>query len=199
MPSFLKFALIVVVAAEVSGCSFLSKRSNGAVKPDAATAQTAVDRAAEELSLKQLDQAMLVFRVAFEKANDTWQGAGDDTVPGCKIISKDAENGLAAVKPWLDRRVREEGERAGDNPKIYRVPIDEETCDRDCTCGLGVKILEAAQLDKQSHAQVKDLKRLRTRFEAKSELLTNERAELCAENATWVCKSDLLKTLRNMP
>ena len=172
----------------------VSRRSEKVVDP--AVKRDAMEQSLSELSLVKLDQANLVFRVAFEKSLDTWQGPGDDVVPGCKITGKEGENGLAAIKPWLDRRAYEEAKRALDAPKSYTLPIDVENCERDCTCALGLKILDTAELDSQSHQKVKELKKLRTRLEAKSELMTRDRADLCAEGSTWICSSELLKSLQ---
>lgn len=163
---------------------------------DAGSKQSAVDQAFSRLSLVKLDQAALVFRVAFDKSLDAWQGPVDDAVPGCRISGRDAESGIAAVNPWLDLRAGEEAKKALAAPKSYKFPVDVETCERDCTCGLGVKILNAANLDGQNKPRAKELKKLRTRFEAKSELMTHDRAELCAEGATWICTSEVLKALQ---
>lgn len=136
---------------------------------------------------------------AFDKSLETWAGPSDDVVTGCKISGKEAENGLVALKPWLERRAGEEAKRAMDSPKNYQLPIDVESCERDCSCGLSLKILESANLDDQSYSKTKDLKRTRARLEAKSELMTSERAELCAEGSTWICGSDLMKALKGTP
>ena len=173
-----------------ASCSLTSKKADVEVDP------SAVDGALGGLSLLQLHEAGLVFKVAFEKSMDSWQGPIDDAVPGCKITGVEAENGIAALKPWLDRRTKEEAEKLLSSPKGHKLPVSSETCEQDCSCGLGAQILSAANLDGERHSRVKDLKRLRTRFEAKAELLTNERAELCAEGAKWICTSDFLKSLK---
>jgi hypothetical protein len=189
-----KFMMSAVLVLSLAGCSMFKGREDSPADPRAG--KTTLDQAMGELSMAKLDQASLVFRVAFEKSRDAWQGPGEDVVPGCKISGKEAENGLAAVKPWLERRANEEAKRAIDGPKAYQLPINVETCERDCSCELGLKILEAADLDSQSYQKVKELKRLRTRLEAKSELMTRDRAELCAEGSTWICSSEVLNALR---
>lgn len=168
-------------------------------KPATPVPAQVLDRAMSELSLQQLNEAETVFRSAFDKSLESWQGAGDDSVLGCKITGREAETVLAALRPWIDLKSGEEAKRLLDSPKSYRLPVDVETCEQTCTCGLGLKIFESANLDNQSHQKVKEFKRQRTRLEAKSELLTTDRAEICAEAATWVCKSDLLKALRSKP
>lgn len=193
----LGFIFVFVTFAGLAGCSFVTKRS--VPKPDPSVAQTALDQSMSQLSLQQLYDAALVFRVAFDRSNDSWHGPEDDVPSGCKISSKEAENGLAALKPWIEKRTSEEAERLERSPKSYRPPVDAETCDRNCSCIIGIKIFEAAKLDDYAHAKVKELKRLRTRFEAQGELLTNERSEICAEAATWICRSEMLKALKAVP
>lgn len=157
---------------------------------------SALDKAVSELSLSQLSEAETVFRVAYDKSLESWQGAGDDVVPGCKISGSQAERALEALRPWVAKRTKDEAARLGDSPRSYQLPINVESCDTDCSCGIGLRILEEARLDEYSHQKVKELKRMRLRLEAKSELLTGARAELCAESATWICKSDVLKALK---
>lgn len=155
-----------------------------------------LEEALSRLSLRELDQAALVFRVAFDKSLESWQGADDLVVAGCAISGALAENGLAEVRPWLERRALEEANRVVEAPKTYKLPIDEQNCAKDCSCGLGLRVLEAAELDKQSHSRVKDLKRLRATLESRAELVSAERAEFCTESLTWVCSSEVLKLLR---
>lgn len=195
-PSFRAPALLLTMAMVLSGCSYLSKRSQSVSENSPEAKASALDRAISELSLAQLSEAETVFRVAYDKSLESWQGAGEDAVPGCKIGGPEAEKALAALRPWVTRRAREEATRLNDSPRAYQLPINVESCDADCSCGFGLKILEEARLDEQSHQKVKDLKRSRARLEAKSELLTGARAELCAESATWICKSDVLKALK---
>ena len=175
----------------------LSRRSES--KAAAPVPAQALDRAMSELSLQQLGEAETVFRAAFDKSLESWQGAGDDSLLGCKITGREAETALSALRPWIDLKTGEEAKRLLESPKSYQLPVDAETCEQSCSCALGIKIFEAANLDNQSHQKVKDFKRQRTRLEAKSELLTADRAEICAEAATWICKSDLLKALRPKP
>lgn len=173
------------------GCQSVDR----AEKPERATGDT-LETVLGRLSLKELDQAALVFRVAFDKSLESWQGPEDLIVAGCSIPGPLAENGLAEVRPWLERRASEEAKRVVEAPKTYRLPIDEENCVRDCSCGLGLRILEAADLESQPHSRVKDLKRLRSTLESRAELVSSERAEFCTESMTWICSSDLLKLLR---
>lgn len=188
---------IFALSFMMNGCSALSKRNEA--KSSAPAPAQALDRAISELSLQQLGEAETVFRAAFDKSLESWQGAGDDSVLGCKITGREAETALSAMRPWIDLKLGEEAKRLLDSPKSYQLPVDVETCEQACTCGLGIKIFESANLDNQSHQKVKEFKRLRTRLEAKSELLTADRAEICAEAATWICKSELLKALRPKP
>lgn len=188
-PSLL-FAWVVGLVL-LTGCQ-TPDRGERAERPTADKLEETLSR----LSLRELDQAALVFRVAFDKSLESWQGPGDLVVAGCSIPGGLAENGLAEVRPWLDRRATEEARRVVEAPKAYKLPIDEENCAKDCSCGLGLRILEAAELDKQSHSRVKDLKRLRTTLESRAELISSERAEFCTESLTWVCFSELLKQLR---
>ena len=192
----LHICLAVLIAGSLGACSLFKRRAP--LKPDPVAAKSALDSALSRLSIQELFQAALVFRVAFDKANDSWHGADDDAVHGCKITGKEAEAALSALAPWMDKRARDEAERLENAPKSYRPPADAETCDRDCSCALGIRIFEFAKLDDQPHARVKDLKRMRTRFEAQSELLTGDRAEICAEAATWICQSDVLKALKGV-
>lgn len=168
-------------------------------KTDVASETSSIDTALSSLSVVQLHEASLAFKVAYEKSMDSWQGPIDDAIPGCKISGTEAENGIAAVKPWLERRTKEEAQKLLSSPKSYSIPVNSETCEQDCSCGLGVQIMSAANLDGERHSRVKDLKRLRTRFEAKAELLTTARAELCTEGAKWICQSDFLKSLKAAP
>ena len=165
-------------------------------RPDPAAARSALDQTLAGMSLKQLDESYLVLKVAYNKSLESWQGGSDDVVAGCKITGKEAEAGLAALRPWLDKAVDIEAKRIADSPKSYRVPVDDESCEKDCTCGLGLRILGAAKLDDQSFAKVKEFKRLRGRLESKNELLSPERFEICADQATWICSSDFLKALK---
>ncbi len=190
MKSSLLFAWVVGLAL-LTSCQ-TPDRGERAERPTADKLEETLSR----LSLRELDQAALVFRVAFDKSLESWQGPGDLVVAGCSIPGGLAENGLAEVRPWLDRRATEEARRVVEAPKTYKLPIDEENCAKDCSCGLGLRILEAAELDKQSHSRVKDLKRLRTTLESRAELISSERAEFCTESLTWVCSSELLKQLR---
>jgi hypothetical protein len=185
MIRFFSASLAVLVLA--CGCT------TSAPRQEAAPVATAMEKTLAELSLKQLDQAALFFRVAFDKSLESWQGAGDQMLAGCKVSGEKAENVLAEVRPWLDRRAGEEARRVVEAPKTYRLPIDEEACSQDCSCGLGLRVLEAAELEKQSHSRVKDLKKLRSKLKAKVELISAERAEYCAETMTWICTSGLLK------
>ena len=181
------------MAASLSLLLLVSACSTSAPRQEAAPAATAMEKTLAELSLKQLDQAALFFRVAFDKSLESWQGAGDQVLAGCKVSGEKAENALAEIRPWLDRRAAEEARRVVEAPKTYRLPIDEEACSQDCSCGLGLRVLEAAELEKQSHSRVKDLKKLRSKLEAKVELISAERAEFCAETMTWICTSNLVK------
>lgn len=185
------FSILPLVVIALAGCGLTRKR----VAP-AAASRSAMDQALTGMSLKQLDEANLVLKVAFNKSLESWQGGSDDIVAGCKITGKEAENGLSVIKPWHERAIDAEAERLRQNPKSYRVPVDEENCERDCSCGLGLKIFEKAGLDHQSHSKMKDFKRTRSRLEAKAELITSERAEICSESATWICTSDFLKALK---
>lgn len=184
-------AMLPFLLTALAGCGLARKRVEPAV-----ASKTALEQALSGMSLKQLDEANLVLRVAFNKSLESWQGGSDDIVAGCKITGKEAENGLTALNTWLDRAIDAEAQRLQQNPKSYRVPVDEEYCERDCSCGLGLKILDKAGLDDQSHSKMKEFKRTRSRLEAKAELITSERAEICSESATWVCTSDFLKALK---
>ena len=188
-----KFFRVCAMAASLSLLLLVSACSTSAPRQEAAPAATAMEKTLAELSLKQLDQAALFFRVAFDKSLESWQGAGDQVLAGCKVSGEKAENALAEIRPWLDRRAAEEARRVVEAPKTYRLPIDEEACSQDCSCGLGLRVLEAAELEKQSHSRVKDLKKLRSKLEAKVELISAERAEFCAETMTWICTSNLVK------
>ena len=199
--SFREFSAGAVVVMTtiftLSACSGFSTRSQETAENTKEAKDAALDRALSELSLVRLGEAENAFRVAYDKSLESWQGgADDDAVSGCKISGPEAERALSAIRPWLTQRAREEASRLNDSPRNYRLPMDVESCDADCTCGLGLKVLEEAKLDEQSHQKVKDLKRTRVRLEAKEELLTRSRAELCAEGATWICKSDVLKALK---
>lgn len=189
---------LIVLPALLSlpACSYLSKRSQSSAENSPEAKASALDKAISELSLTQLSEAETVFRVAYDKSLESWQGAGDDLIPGCKIGGPEAEKALAALRPWVTKRAKDEANRLNDSPRSYQLPINAESCDADCSCGFGLKILEEARLDEQSHQKVKEFKKARVRLEAKSELLTGARAELCAESATWICKSDVLKALK---
>ncbi|MDX9730238.1 MAG: hypothetical protein RBT63_00570 [Bdellovibrionales bacterium] len=189
--SVVSFYMLIAVTVALTACS-----SKGPKEVSPEELESALDRAASRLSLQELDQAALVFRVAFDKALDSWGGPTDQAVPGCRITGKEAENGLAAIRPWRDRRALEQAELLLASPKSYKLPVNVETCERDCSCSVGLAVYEAAELDKKSHAKVRELKRMRSRLEAKSELISSERAELCAEGVTWICQSDLLKALK---
>jgi len=180
-------------SASIALLIMVSACSTSAPRQEAAPPVSAIEKTLAELSLKQLDQAALFFRVAFDKSLESWQGAGDQVLAGCKVSGEKAENALAEIRPWLDRRASEEARRVVEAPKTYRLPIDEEACSQDCSCSLGLRVLEAAELERQSHSRVKDLKKLRAKLEAKVELISAERAEFCAEAMTWICSSDLLK------
>lgn len=185
--------LPICAAIVLSLLFFTSACSTGTPRQEAIPVTTPMEKTLAELSLKQLDQAALFFRVAFDKSLESWQGAGDQMLAGCKVPGEKAENALAEIRPWLDRRAGEEARRVVEAPKTYRLPIDEDACAQDCSCGLGLRVLEAAELEKQSHSRVKDLKNLRSKLEAKVELISAERAEFCAETMTWICSSGLLK------
>lgn len=184
--------LLLLLLVALSGCS----STPGKLATD--QSPTSIDAALAKLSLPELEEAALVFKVAFEKSTDSWQGPIDEAVPGCKINALDAENGIAALKPWLVRRSDEEAKKLLSSPKTHQLPVASDGCEQSCTCGLGARILAAANLENESHSKVKDLKRLRARFEAKAELMTSERAELCSEGAKWICSSDLLKAIKAM-
>lgn len=186
----MKNLVLAVSMLVFTSCSGPSK------KTEVAEAPSPLDVTLGGLSLLQLHEASLAFKVAYEKSMDSWQGPIDDAIPGCKISGFEAENGIAALKPWLAQRTKEEAEKLLSSPKSHTLPVNSETCEQDCSCELGVQILSAANLDGERHSRVKDLKRLRTRFEAKAELLTGERAELCAEGSKWICTSDFLKSLK---
>lgn len=188
-----RFFPIRFISACVALLLLTSACSTSAPRQEPAPVATPLEKTLAELSLKQLDQAALFFRVAFDKSLESWQGAGEQTLAGCKVSGEKAENALAEIRPWLDRRAAEEALRVGEAPKTYRLPIDEETCSQDCSCGLGLRVLEAAELEKQRHSRVKDLKKLRSKLEAKVELISAERAEFCAETMTWICTSGLLR------
>lgn len=196
-----QFAAIIrensFLARRLSGCLALllaaTACSTSAPREAAPPVVSGMEKTLAELSLKQLDQAALFFRVAFDKSLESWQGAGDQMLAGCKVSGEKAENALAEIRPWLDRRAAEEARRVVEAPKTYRLPIDEEACSQDCSCSLGLRVLEAAELEKQAHSRVKDLKKLRSKLEAKVELVSAERAEFCAETMTWICTSNLLK------
>ena len=81
-------------------------------------------------------------------------------------------------------------------PQTYRLPINDQNCANDCTCGVGLRVLEAAKIDEQTSSRFKEWKRLRAQLEAKAELQTSDRSEICAEGLTWVCKSELLSALK---
>ncbi len=196
-PTFSSRLIVRMSLAAVSTALVIamSACSTKPTRDEAAPVVSQLDKILAELSLKELDQAALVFRVAYDKSLESWQGAGDQLVAGCKITGEKAENGLAEIRPWLERRASEEARRVVEAPKTYRLPIDEEACSNDCSCALGLRVLEAAELDKQSHSKVKDLKKLRAKLESKVELISSERAEFCTESMTWICTSDLLKNL----
>lgn len=183
------FAALILMFG-LSGCGSARKRTEPPV------AKSAIESSLAVMSLRKLDEAALVLKVAFNKSLESWQGGADDIVAGCRISGKDAERGLAIIGPRLENAVLEEAKRLVDSPKTYRLPIDEETCERDCSCGLALGILEKARLDEQSHSRVKEFKRIRARLEAKSELITSERAEICSDAATWICSSEFLKALK---
>jgi hypothetical protein len=184
--------LVAACALTLSiGCQS-TERSN---RPER-TMVDALEAELGRLSLKELDQAALVFRVAFDKSLESWQGPEDLIVAGCSIPGPIAENGLVEVRPWLERRASEEAKRVVEAPKTYQLPIDEGNCAQSCSCGLGLRILEAANLEGQPHSRVKDLKRLRSTLESRAELVSSERAEFCTESMTWICSSELLKLLR---
>ena len=175
----------------VTGCQSASRGDR-----DPRPAEDALEVVLSRLSLKELDQAALVFRVAFDKSLESWQGPDDLVVAGGGRFRGLAENGLGGGRSGPDRRPEGRAKGVAEAPKTYKLPIDEENCTKDCSCGLGLRILEAADLDKQSHSRVKDLKRLRATLESRAELISAERAEFCTESLTWVCSSELLKQLR---
>lgn len=183
--------LVFLSIALTAGCGIFGKRTEQVVAP-----RSALDDSLSAMSLKQLDEANLVMKVAFAKSLESWQGGADDIVAGCKISGRQAEAGISAIASFLDRAVEVEARKLNEKPKEYRLPIEEETCERDCSCGLGLRVLGAAGIDEQSHSKVKELKRLRSRLEAKAELITSERSEICSETATWVCTSDFMKALK---
>ncbi|MBL7689429.1 MAG: hypothetical protein JNJ49_15440 [Bdellovibrionaceae bacterium] len=182
--------LLLSMIAALTACSGATK------KKEADIPSTSIDAAASKLSLGELEAAALALRVAFDRSVDTWQGSTDQAIPGCHIPGEVAERGLQELRPWIDRRAAEEAKKLLANPKNYRLPINEESCAADCTCGVGLRVLEAAKLDELSHSKMKDWKRVRAQLEAKAELQTSERSELCAEGITWICKSDLLSAIK---
>lgn len=166
------------------------------VKSNAGGQDAPVSNVISSYTLDQLEQAALVFRVAYERSLESWQGVGDQAVPGCTISGVEAENGLNLIRPWIERKSEDEAKRLLDSPKKYKFAVNERTCDRDCSCNGPLHIFEAAKLEAYSHSKVKTLKALRAQFEATAELMSRERVDLCAEAATWVCASDLLKTVK---
>ena len=190
MKRILKPLLLLSVTAVLTACGGAGK------KKEAEIPATSIDTAASKLSLGELEAAALAFRVAFDRSVDTWQGSTDQAIPGCHINGEVAERGLQELRPWIDRRAAEEAKKLLASPKNYRLPIAEESCAADCTCGVGLRILEAAKIDEQSHSKMKDWKRVRAQLEAKAELQTSERSELCAEGITWICKSELLSAVK---
>ena len=170
-------------------------RGSDAINPK----NTALELVVSKMTMVDLERATLVFKVAFEKASDSWQGTDDDAVPGCKITGREAEAALEALNPLMVQRVQDEAKKLLSSPKGYRFPTDVGSCERDCSCTLNLRILQAAKIDDLSPSKAKNLKRLRAQYEAKNELLTSERAEICAESAAWICSSELLKVLKNKP
>lgn len=156
----------------------------------------ALDRALSHLTVKELDQAALVFRVAYDKSLETWQGPSDLIVAGCTIGGNLAEKGLSVIRPWLDQRVEEEARRISESVKEIELPIDRANCTSNCSCGLGLRILEAPVLEGKPLSRSQRFKKLRRSLEAQAELITAERAEYCTESMNWVCESPLLKELK---
>lgn len=148
---------------------------------------SALEAEADKLSLSQLDGTMLALQVAVKQSLETWRGPSDEAISGCSISGDRAEQLITALQPLLDRKTRAEGERLVGNPKSYRLPLNDENCDRECSCALGLRILDSARLDERTSAAFRPWKKMRAKLEAKAELQSTERSELCVESMTWVC------------
>lgn len=190
MKQILSGLLLSAMITGLAGCAGGGKKSDGEV------VESSLDSAASKLTLVQLEEAALAFRVAFDRSLDSWQTTGEQAISGCHIKGDVAERGLRALRPWIDRRASEEAKKLLAGPQTYRLPINDQNCANDCTCGVALRVLEAAKIDEQTSSRFKEWKRLRAQLEAKAELQTSDRSEICAEGLTWVCKSELLSALK---
>ncbi len=186
------FAFLFLVSCQTTSGIEKPERAGNNLQSNGKNLESVLSR----LTLRELDQAALVFRVAFDRSLESWQTPDSRLIAGCSLNGALAEEGLLEVRPWLERRASEEAKRLLAAPRNYQLLVDEKTCLQDCSCSLGLRILEAAELEKQPSSKVKNWKRLKSTLEAKSELLSSQRAEFCADSTTWICSSELLNLLR---
>lgn len=191
----MKFLVLATVIGALASSLQIGCSSRDKKQPETAR-QSLPKEVVNDLSLAKLEQAALAFKVAHEHSNESWQGPVDQAVPGCSISGKEAETGLELLQPWLQAKAEEEAKKLLRDLGTYRLGFDAETCDRDCSCSVGLRVLAAADLESLSRTKAKPLKQLRVQLEAKSELISRERAELCVDGVTWLCQSDLLRAVR---
>ncbi|HRK08359.1 MAG TPA: hypothetical protein PLZ57_11365 [Pseudobdellovibrionaceae bacterium] len=178
--------LIVSVAA----CA-----SKPIVAPPPKEVEGVPDTVLQPLTYLQLNAAANVFRVAFDRSLDSWQGAVDEAGLKCAISGPMAERALAALRPWLDQRAAEEATKLTDNPQSYKLPASTESCARDCSCVASLRILEAVPEDNWKKSSFKNWRKTRQRLEQLAEVESPEQVEICAESQNWICSSELYKSL----
>jgi len=170
---------------------FSSCASRPIVAPPAQEIEGVPDSALKPLSYLQLNAAANVFRVAFDRSLDSWQGAVDEAGLKCRISGAMAERALAALRPWLDQRASEEAGRMIDEPQTYKLPATVETCARDCSCVAALRVLEAVTEEQWKKSSFKNWRKTRQRLEQLAELESQEQVEICAESQNRICTSEL--------
>jgi hypothetical protein len=110
-------ALVIGLIVSVTACA-----SKPIVAPPPKEVEGVSDTVLQPLSYLQLNAAANVFRVAFDRSLDSWQGAVDEAGLKCAISGPMAERALAALRPWLDQRAAEEATKLTDNPQSYKMP-----------------------------------------------------------------------------
>lgn len=184
-----------IVVTVVLIVSFAACASKPIVAPPPKEVEGVSDTVLQPLSYLQLHAAANVFRVAFDRSLDSWQGAVDEAGLKCSISGPMAERALAALRPWLDQRAAEEATKLTDNPQSYKLPANAENCARDCSCVASLRILEAVPEDNWKKSNFKNWRKLRQRLEQLAEVESPEQVEICAESQNWICTSELYKSL----
>jgi hypothetical protein len=183
-------ALVIGLIVSVTACA-----SKPIVAPPPKEVEGVSDTVLQPLSYLQLNAAANVFRVAFDRSLDSWQGAVDEAGLKCAISGPMAERALAALRPWLDQRAAEEATKLTDNPQSYKMPASAESCARDCSCVASLRILEAVPEDNWKKSSFKNWRKIRQRLEQLAEVESPEQVEICAESQNWLCTSELYKSL----